>query len=65
VSKEKGIDGSWQSLRQILSGQCRVTVSFHRNDGRTRNLRSSTRADPEQLAIYRALGIDSAPGAVQ
>ena len=63
--KEKGIDGSWQTLRQILSGQCRVTVSFRRTDGRTLHLRSATRADPEQLAIYQALGIDPAPGAVQ
>jgi hypothetical protein len=63
--KEKGIEGSWQTLRQILSSQCRVTVSLRCSDGRTLHLRSATRADPEQLAIYRALEIDPAPGAVQ
>jgi hypothetical protein len=62
---EEGIDGSWQTLRQILGGRCRVTVSFRRSDGRTLHLRSSTRTDPEQLAIYQALGIDSAPGSAQ
>ncbi len=63
--REEGIDGSWQTLRQILAGHCRVTVSFRRSDGQTLHLRASTRADPDQLAIYRALGIDSAPGAAQ
>jgi hypothetical protein len=63
--KEKGIQGSWQTLRQILSGQCRVTVSLRCSDGRTLHLRSATHADPEQLAIYQALGIDPAPGSIQ
>lgn len=62
---EKGIRGSWQTLRQTLSGRCRLTVSFRRGDGRTLHLRSTTRADPDQLAIYRALGIDCAPPLAQ
>ena len=53
---------SWNSLRQTLSGQCRVTASFQRADGRTVHIRKPTRAEPDQLTIYRALNINPAPG---
>lgn len=61
----RGIDAGWSALRQILGGQCRVTTSFRLGDGRTLHVRQATRAEPEQLAIYQALGIDPAAGAVQ
>jgi transposase len=32
--KESGIDLSWNSIRRIMAGQCRVTASFLRADGR-------------------------------
>jgi hypothetical protein len=32
--KESGIDLSWNSIRRIMAGQCRVTASFRRADGR-------------------------------
>jgi hypothetical protein len=47
-----------------MAGQCRVTASFRRADGRALHVRKATRAEPEQLAIYRALNLDSAPGGV-
>jgi hypothetical protein len=56
---------SWPILRHILAGHCRVTVSIRLGDGRVLHMRQATRADPEQLAIYQALGIDTAPGGVQ
>ena len=62
--KKSGIDLSWNSIRQIMAGQCRVTASFRRADGRALHVRKATRAEPEQLAIYRALNLDSAPGGV-
>jgi transposase len=57
-----GITGSWASLRQTLSVQCRVTASLRCKDGRTAHMRKSTVAEPSLLAIYRALGITAAPG---
>jgi transposase len=62
--KESGIDLSWNSIRRIMASQCRVTASFRRADGRALHVRKATRAEPEQLAIYRALNLDSAPGGI-
>jgi hypothetical protein len=56
---------SWPILRHILSGHSRVTVSMRLGDGRVLHVRQATCANPEQLAIYQALGIDTAPGGLQ
>jgi len=58
------INASWNSIRQTLSGQCRVTASFRRADGGAIHIRKATRAEPEQLEIYQALNINPAPGGV-
>lgn len=60
--REQGITESWSRLRQTLSGQCRVTATFRRSDGRTLHVRKATRAEPGQLALYKALDLDPAPG---
>lgn len=62
---EKGIHSSWQTLRDTLSVQQRVTATFRRADGLTLHVRKATRAEPEQLKIYQTLGINSAPGGVK
>ncbi len=62
---EKGIHARWHTLRDILASQCRVTATFRRADGRTLHVRKTTRAEPEQLKIYRALNLNSAPGEVK
>jgi hypothetical protein len=62
--KEGGIDLSWNAVRRIMAGQCRVTASFWPADGRALHVRKATRAEPEQLSIYRVLSLDSAPGGV-
>ncbi len=62
---EKGEGESWASLRAILEGQQRVTATFRRKDGRTLHVRKATRAEPEQQKIFRALGIDPAPGGIR
>ena len=64
--KESGIDvnGSWQTLREIMSTQCRVTASFRRADGKALHVRKATRAEPEQMAIYRVLKVNPAPGGI-
>ncbi len=60
--KEQGIHESWSRLRETLSVQRRVTVSFRRRDGHTLHVRKSTVAEPELKAIYEALGLDPMPG---
>jgi len=64
--KESGSNGngSWRILREIMSTQCRVTASFRRADGKALHVRKATRAEPEQMAIYRALKVNPAPGGI-
>ncbi len=63
--KEAGIVDSWESLRQTLTIQRRVTTSLRRRDGRTVHVRKSTVAEPALMAIYDALRINSAAGGVK
>ena len=63
--KKAGIHDSWGSLRKTLSVQRRVTTSFQQKDGRTLNVRKSTRAEPELMAIYNALEINPEPGGIK
>ena len=42
-----------------------LTATFRRKDGRTLHVRKATRAEPEQQKIFRALGIDPAPGGIR
>lgn len=60
--KEQDIHESWTRLRRILSVQVRLTASFRQIDGHTLNIRKPSRAEPELLAIYRALDLDPRPG---
>lgn len=60
--KAAGINDSWQSLRAVLEVQRRVTTSFQTQDGRTLNIRKSTVAEPDLMNIYKAIGINPAPG---
>ena len=62
--KDRGIQGRWSTLREILASQCRVTATFKRADGRTLHVRKVTRAEPEALAIYQALNLNPAPGGI-
>ncbi len=56
---------SWQTLRERLAGQQRVTAQFRRQDGRMLRVRKATQAEPGQLAIYDKLGVDASPGGVR
>ncbi len=60
--KAAGITDSWASLRDILTVQRRTTATFSQRDGRSLNVRKATVAEPDLMAIYRALGISAAPG---
>lgn len=63
--REKEINDSWLGLRQTLSNQCRITATFRRTDNRTLHVRKASKAEPNQLRIYNALGINPAPGGVK
>jgi len=60
--KAADIHASWNSLRQTLSVQNRVTTSVRHRDGQSIHIRKSTVAEPALRDIYRALGIGTAPG---
>lgn len=63
--REHDITDSWNSLRERMAGQCRITATFSRADGRTLHVRKTTQPEPHQKPIYQALGIDSLPGGVR
>jgi transposase len=56
---------SWQTLRHRLASQQRVTVMLEQRNGKTAHIRKATRPEPEQTAIYQALGISLYPGDTQ
>jgi transposase len=62
--KHQGIPDRWSTLRDTLAGQCRVTATFRRADGRVLHVRKATRAEPAQRAIYQALSLNPAPGGI-
>ncbi len=45
--REHGMETRWSTLRETLASQCRVTATFQRAAGRTRNVRKATRAEPD------------------
>ena len=59
--KEKGIYSSWQTLREVLDTQCRITSTFQLENGTTLQIRKTSSPDTNQLQIYKALGIDTHP----
>jgi transposase len=61
----QGIHDSWEAIRRTLENQQRITVSLKREDGKTAHIRKTTRAEPQQKAIYDALGISTKPGQVE
>ena len=59
---ESNRTASWTTLKRILGGRQRVTVTFKRTDGRTLHVRKATRQQPQQKTILDALGIASSAG---
>ena len=60
-----GSHAGWTTLRRLVEGQQRVTATFRRPDGRTLHVRTATQPEPEQRAVYDALGVDPHPGRVR
>ena len=60
--KAQGIDHSWQTLRQTLATQQRVTATLKRRDGRAVHVRKATRPEPLHQKINQILGLSPNPG---
>ena len=57
--KQWGINSNWETIRNRLSTRMRVTLKAKTDKGSTMYYRSTTKAEPPQVEIYRALGISS------
>lgn len=57
--KQKEINLSWKSLRDVLGNQHRITLSMNTKNGEKCHLRVTTKASVEQQKIVDALGIRS------
>lgn len=60
--KAQGVHESWQTLRQALSSQQRITTTLTRRDGRAVHVRKATRPEPHQQRINEILGLSANPG---
>ena len=63
--KAEGIDDAWDTLREALGSQQRITTTLQRRDGRTVHVRKATRPEPHQQTIARILGLSANPGGTQ
>jgi transposase len=63
--KTAGIHDSWQTLRDKLAPQQRVTATFIAKDGGTLHLRKATQPSAAAKSIYTALNLDAKPGGIQ
>lgn len=63
--KAEGITGSWETIRNTLSTQVRITTTLKRRDGRTVHVRKASRPEPRQQAIHAALKLTANPGGTQ
>jgi len=60
--KVQGINDSWNSLRQKMATQRRVTVTLQRRDGRVVHVRKATRPKPRHQTLASILKLDPNPG---
>ena len=60
--RAQGIDDSWETLRQTLATQQRVTATMQRRDGRAVHVRKATRPEPRHQKISQILGHAPNPG---
>ncbi len=62
--KAKGLVYSWETIRQMLGTQQRITVVLPGRKGKTFHVRKSTTPEPHQKILYEAMGIANKPGGV-
>ena len=59
--KQQGIHLSWDSIRNIMSTQQRITITLPTDDNKTIHLRTTTQAEVQQKQLYAALSIKPDP----
>jgi transposase len=59
--KQQGIQLSWDSIRNIMSTQQRLTITLPTDDHKTIHLRTTTQAEARQKQLYAALSIQPDP----
>lgn len=59
--KQQGINLSWESIRNIMSTQQRITITLPTKDNKTIHLRTTTKPEAQQKQIYAALHIKPDP----
>ena len=60
--KAQGVNDSWNTLRQAMATQRRVTVTLQRRDGRVVHVRKATRPKPRHQTLGSILKLDPNPG---
>jgi len=60
--RARGIDDSWETLRETLATQQRVTATMQRRDGHAVHVRKATRPEPRHQMINELLGHAPNPG---
>jgi transposase len=60
--KSKGVNDAWDTVRETLAGQQRITTTMQRRDGRTVHVRKATRPEPHHQKIGEILGLPANPG---
>jgi hypothetical protein len=60
--KAQGVNDSWNTLRQTMATQRRVTVTMQRRDGRAVHVRKATRPKPRHQTLGTLLKRDPIPG---
>ncbi len=63
--KAAGIHDGWETLRETLGSQRRITTTLLRRDGRCVHVRKATRPEPHQQTILTILGLTGNPGGTQ
>ncbi len=59
--RQKGIRHNWQTIRENLSSQCRITTSVTTKDGRRIHIRQTTEPEDFHTQIFRALSLPTKP----
>ncbi len=57
--KDKSVDLSWQSIREIMTSQQRVTISAPTQNQQQLFVRTTTQAEPVHQVLYDALGLEA------
>lgn len=57
--KQGGIFHHWETVRNRMSGRTRVTMKADTKEGKTLYHRNTTKAEPQQQELYKALNMTS------